>query len=110
MTAQAMRDAPTTEQPFDTMNEVGCANERIQAALKLLSENIREIAEDRSIDRSHIYDQWLLLELIRRSFDESNDLFHRAENALYRAGVPRQFAALAGEIQGDTSTDQVGKE
>jgi hypothetical protein len=33
-----------------------------------------------------------LLELLRRSFDESNDIFHRAENALYKAGVPRQFA------------------
>lgn len=91
MTLQAMKDVPTTDQPFDTMSEVGCANERIKSGLKILSENMQEMVEDPSIDRSHLVDQWLLLELIRRSFDESDNLFHRAENALYKAGVPQQF-------------------
>lgn len=97
MTIQAMQDEPTTDQPFEALDDVGSANEQIKAGLETISDNIHQFFDGHRGQltpgqQKFLYDQWLMLELVRRSFDANVELFHRAENALYAARVPQQFS------------------
>lgn len=82
--------------PFDDLNDVGCQNEQVLAALELLSDELHDEMErqqdkDQIPVRDRLYRLWLTLDLIRRQAKATDRLFHDAEQALYTAGVPRQF-------------------
>lgn len=85
-----------TESPFDILNEVGCVTEQIEAALRILSDDLHDEFERRQEREGYrqnlrLYKVWLLLELIRGSVTTNDRRFHEAESILYKAGVPRQF-------------------
>jgi hypothetical protein len=92
-----MANAPEQD-PFDILNQVGCSYEKIKASLRIVSDGMHELVEDDRWQMSkgltdHLYQQWLLLELIRDHLELTDDRFHTAESALYSADIPAQFKA-----------------
>lgn len=82
--------------PFDILNDVGCRNEQLDAALHLLSDELHEEMElqqdkDETALRDRLYRLWLTLELVRSQAQATGERFHEAEQALYAAGIPLQM-------------------
>jgi hypothetical protein len=89
-----MMDQPS---PFDLLNDVGCCNEQIDAALHMLSEELHaEMERQQDTDnvplRDRLYRMWLTLELIRQQYTVNDKRFHDAESRLYQDGVQRRCA------------------
>lgn len=90
-----MAEAPQ-ESPFEVLNKVGCRNEQIIACLRLLSSEIldeSEIAHENGgrAQGDRLYGLFLILEVVRRDFEQTDSDFRAAEKTLYQAGIPRQF-------------------
>ena len=80
---------------FEMLNDFGCVQEQVKAALKILSDNLHEFfelihGEMPANQQNRLYNQWLLLELVRRDFDRNDELFHTAESALFKARLNQQ--------------------
>lgn len=89
--------------PFEAVTQVGCRLEQADAALKVFSDNFHELWDGHHALgtlpeplSAYLYEQWLLLEVIRRDHKAINELLARADNALCHEGYPRQFSAKIG--------------